>query len=153
MESKAILKILNEEGRITLKDKEGLLFDLVVPQSWIPDKDDPQGVFLLFDLFQIRGISEQFSEVALDIVEFSEKPVIFHSPVNRSLTAGPVLEGKVRFLMLKKGYWNNLLFNFGRPLIFQKSVQKWTEYQLNEVFPVAHRSLYLGPEGDVKILN
>lgn len=153
MESKTILKIISEEGRVTLKDKDGLIFDLVAPQSWVPEKDDPQGVFLLFDLFQIRGISEQFSEVALDIVEFTEKPVIFHSPKSRSLAYGPSFEGKVKFLMLKKGYWNDLLFNFGKPLIYQRSVNKITEYQMNEIFPVAHRSLYLGPEGDVKIIT
>jgi len=153
VEIKTITKILTEEGRITLKDKEGLLFDLIAPQNWDKEKDDAGGVFLLFDLFQIRSIAEQFSEVALDIVEFSEKPVIFHTPAGRTLPGGPTSGGNIRFLMLKKGYWNSLLFNFGKPLVYQKSIYKDSEYVLSEVFPVAHRSLFLGPEGDVKIIN
>lgn len=153
MEIKTIIKILNEEGRITLKDRDGFLFDLIAPQKWDSEKDDAEGVFLLFDLFQIRSIAEQYSEVALDIVEFADKPVIFHTPAGRAFAGGPALDGNVRFLMIKKGYWNSLLFNYGKPLIFQKSAHSGTEYILNEVFPVAHRSLYLGPEGDVKILN
>jgi len=153
VEVKTIIRILNEEGRITLKDREGLLFDLIVPQKWESEKDDAEGVFLLFDLFQIRSIAEQFSEVALDIVEYSDKPVIFHTTAGRAFPGGPALHGNVRFLMIKKGYWNTLLYNFGRPLVFQKSHHKGSEYELNEAFPAAHRSLFLGPEGDVKILN
>lgn len=153
MEVKRIIKILTEEGRITLKDKDGLLLDLIVPQKWDSEKDDVEGVFLLFDLFQIRGIAEQFSEVALDIVEFTDKPVIFHTPTGRAFPGGPSSGGNVRFLMIKKGYWNSLLFNFGKPLVFQKSGYKDSEYVLSESFPVAHRSLFLGPEGDVKIIN
>ena len=153
MEIKTIIKILNQEGRITLRDKDGLLLDLIAVPNWIPGKDDAEGVFLLFDLFQIRSIAEQFSEVALDIVEFSEKPVIFHTPAGRSLIGGPAAEGVVRFLMVKKGFWNSILFNYGKPLIFQKSQQNNTAYKLDEIFPVAHRSLFLGPEGDVKIIS
>jgi hypothetical protein len=153
VEIKTIIKILSEEGRITLKDKEGLLFDLFAPAMWESEKDDQKGVFLLFDLFQIRSIAEQFSEVALDIVEYSEKPVIFHTPAGRTFSAGPRYDGNVRFMMIKKGYWNSLLFTYGKPLVFQKSAHRGTEYILNEVFPEAHRSLFLGPEGDVKILT
>jgi len=153
VEIKTIIKILTEEGRITLKDKDGFLFDLVVPQKWDSEKDDAEGVFLLFDLFQIRSIAEQFSEVALDIVEYTEKPVIFHTTAGRAFPGGPTSDGNVRFLMIKKGYWNSLLFNFGKPLVFQRSRSKGSEYELDEVFPAAHRSLFLGPEGDVKILN
>jgi len=153
VEIKTIIKILNQEGRITLRDKDGLLFDLISPQQWDNGKDDAEGVFLLFDLFQIRSIAEQFSEVALDIVEFSEKPVIFHTPAGRSLMGGPSAEKTVRFLMIKKGFLNSLLFNYGKPLVFQKSRHKNTEYKLDEIFPVAHRSLFLGPEGDVKIIS
>ncbi|KEO72626.1 hypothetical protein [Anditalea andensis] len=153
MEIKTITKILTDEGRITLKDKDGLLFDLIVPHKWSSEKDDAEGIFLLFDLFQIRGIAEQFSEVALDIVEFSEKPVIFHTPAGRALPGGPITEGNVKFLMLKKGFWNTLLFNFGKPLVFQKSRHNGSEYILQDNFPMAHRSLYLGPDGDVKILD
>jgi len=153
VEIKTIIKILSQEGRITLRDKDGFLFDLISPQQWDKEKDDAEGVFLLFDLFQIRSIAEQFSEVALDIVEFAEKPVIFHTPAGRTLVGGPSAEGTVRFLMIKKGFWNSLLFNYGKPMVIQKSAHRNTEYKLDEIFPVAHRSLFLGPEGDVKIIS
>jgi len=153
VEIKNIIKILNDEGRITLRDGDGLLLDLISPLQWHNQKDDAEGVFLLFDLFQIRSIAEQFSEVALDIVEYAEKPVIFHTPAGRNLVGGPSAEGLVKFLMIKKGFWNSLLFSYGKPLVFQRSAQKSTEYKIDEIFPVAHRSLFLGPDGDVKIIS
>ena len=73
MEIKDAVKILKEIGRIKVKDGHGTILELVAPQSWDAAKDDQEGIFLFFEVFQIRHVAEQFSEVSLDIIEYATK--------------------------------------------------------------------------------
>jgi hypothetical protein len=149
--NREIIDIIKKQGRVCLQEKSGFRFELIDPGHWNAGQDDEEGIFLLFEIFQIRGIAEQFSEISLDIVEFTTKPVIFHSPANRHLKSGPVSEGNVRFWLIREGIWNSLLFSYGRPLIFQRT-DKEADYAVGENFILATREMFLGPEGDVKII-
>lgn len=154
---KSIVQQLRTEGRISLTEGHGQTIELVVPDKWEPERDQEEGVFLLFEMFQVRSLTLPFSEVSLDIVELATQPIIYHSPANTNLTKAPILGGKVKFAMLREGIWNKLLYNFGRPLIFQKTTDAAAEMiKTNEKFPLLAlgvKEMFLGPEGEVKILN
>ena len=157
MEINNIVRILKKDGRVLLMEGHGKTIELVVPDRWDEQRDDPGGTFLFFELFQIRNITLPFSEVSLDIVELATKPIIYHSPVNDLVKNSTVIDCKVTFALIKEGYWNRLLFNHGRPLIFQiPAAAGAVGMQTNEKFPLVAggvREMFLGPEGHVKILN
>ncbi|WP_143960731.1 hypothetical protein [Litoribacter populi] len=152
MDIKKITDTIKSKGRVSIQEKSGMKFDLITQESWDSKTDDSQGVYLLFDLFQIRSLTEQFSEISLDIVEFTTKPVIFHSPVNRVVINGPLVSGKVKFWMIREGVWSKVLFAIGKPVIFQKSSAA-PDVVVDENFIMANKEMFLGPEGDVKILG
>ncbi|MCS4434515.1 hypothetical protein [Aquiflexum gelatinilyticum] len=156
MEIKDAVKILKEKGRIKVKDGHGTILELVAPQSWDAAKDDQDGIFLFFEVFQIRHVAEQFSEVSLDIIEYATKPTIYHTPVNRILKNGPILEGKVKFSVIRKDFWNRFLFAFSQPLILQFSKSKDWDMATEEFFPLLSagtKEMFLSPDGDVKIIR
>ncbi|MCL6260573.1 hypothetical protein M3O96_15830 [Aquiflexum sp. TKW24L] len=156
MEIKDAVNILKEKGRIRIKDGHGTVLELVASQHWDAAKDDQEGIFLFFDVFQIRNVAEQFSEVSLDIIEYATKPTIYHTPVNRILKNGPIIDGKVRFSVIRKEFWNKLLFAFSQPLILQFTKSKESEMVTEEFFPLLSagtKEMFLSPEGDVKIIR
>lgn len=156
MEIKDAVNILKEKGRIRIKDGHGTILELVAPQKWDAAKDDKEGIFLFFDIFQIRNVAEQFSEVSLDIIEFATKPTIYHTPVNRILKNGPIIDGKVKFSIIRKEYWNKLLFAFSQPLILQFSQSKEWDMATEEFFPLLSagtKEMFLSPDGDIKIIR
>src|SRR5690606_8553566 len=107
-----IVRTLRDKGRIFLEEGHGKTIELVVPDNWDLRRDRPGGVFLIYEIFQIKGLAVPFSEVSLDIVELSTKPVIFHSPVNKILIKAPVIDQKIKFFLIREGFWNQLLFNY-----------------------------------------
>ncbi len=157
MDIKAISQILRDHGRVALKDGQGQAFELISHGQWNGQSDRMDSIFLLFDLFQIRNIAVPFSDVSLDIVEFTTKPVIYHTPANPHLTEAPIASGRVRFAMIKDGNWNKLLFNFGKLLIYQAVTDdRSVDFEVPDKFPLLGtgvKEMFLGPEGEVKILN
>lgn len=154
---KTIVQQLRVDGRVSLTEGHGQHMELVAPEKWNSGIDKGEGIFLLFEMFQIRSIALPFSEISLDIVELATKPIVYHTPANAALQNAPLIEGNVKFAMVREGIWNKLLFNFGRPLIYQKQVDAPSEeIKTNEKFPllaVGVKEMFLGPEGEVKILN
>jgi hypothetical protein len=156
MEIKDAVNILKEKGRIKIKDGHGTVLELVAPQRWDAAKDDQEGIFLFFDVFQIRNVAEQFSEVSLDIIEYATKPTIYHTPVNRILKNGPIIDGKVKFSVIRKEFWNKLIFAFSQPLILQFSKSKEWDMVTEDFFPLLSagtKEMFLSPDGDVKIIR
>ena len=156
MEIKDAVNILKEKGRIKIKDGHGTVLELIAPQRWDATKDDQEGIFLFFDVFQIRNVAEQFSEVSLDIIEYATKPTIYHTPVNRILKNGPIIDGKVKFSVIKKEFWNKLIFAFSQPLILQFSKSKEWDMVTEDFFPLLSagtKEMFLSPDGDVKIIR
>ena len=113
-----------------------------------------KGIYLLFDLFQIRTLCVSFSEVSLDIVEFASKPTIYESPANPLLPKGAVVNGLVHFSLIREPNWNKLLFQIAQPVLFTEESVLEADVQTSLPFPLFHtgtKELFLGPEGEVKI--
>jgi hypothetical protein len=157
VEINTIVQALRKEGRSVLAEGNGNIVELVVPDHWDALRDKQDGIFLIFELFQIRSIALPFSEVSLDIVELATKPIIYHTPANASLKNAPLTSGTVRFSLIRNGFWSQLLFNFGRPLIYQHAEEDGGALdRTSEKFPlldVGVKEMFLGPEGEVKILK
>src|SRR5690606_23479298 len=150
-----LVQSLRQDGRISIMEGHGKIIDLLLPERWQTHEDSREGIFLIFELFQIRTFAQPFSEVSLDIVELATKPIIYHTPAGDSLINAPVVNGRVKFAFIQEGFWNKLLYNYGRPLIYQDSKQLATEYNTSEKFPLAAndvKEMFLGPQGEVKIL-
>lgn len=157
MDIKAIIQLLRDKGRVSLKDNQGQTIELIAHEKWDSRSDVGDSVFLLFDLFQIRSIAMPFSDVSLDIVEFNTKPVVYHTPANRNLTDAPLVNGQIKFAMIREGNWNKLLFTFGKLLICQMVTDnRKADFEVTDKFPLLGHGvieMFLGPEGEVKILK
>ncbi|WP_291783459.1 hypothetical protein [Cecembia sp.] len=154
MEIREAVNLIKERGRIRIKEGHGSILELISLDNWDPHRDNYEGIFLLFDLFQIRSIGNQFSDVSLDIVEYASKPTIYQTPVNKILKSGPIEHGNVRFSVLKKDFWNRLLFTYSQPLVLQYSKIQEFDFETKEFFPLLSagtKEMFLSPEGDVKI--
>ena len=149
----AILSPLKEKGKVYLQDGSGHIFCL--RKGALAEKEIvEEGIYLLFDLFQIRTLCVAFSEVSLDIVDFASKPTIYKSPANPLLPKGAVVNGLVRFSLIREPNWNKLLFQIAHPVLFTEEKDVKPDVQTNLLFPLFHdgiKELYLGPEGEVKI--
>lgn len=148
-----ILTLLKEQGIVIIKEGSGKIFSL--RKGTIAEKETlEKGIYLLFDLFQIRTLCVSFSEVSLDIVEFASKPTIYESPANPLLPKGAVVNGLVRFSLIREPNWNKLLFQIAQPVIFTEETGAEAAVQTSLLFPLFHagtKELFLGPEGEVKI--
>jgi hypothetical protein len=153
LDQASILAILKEKGKVYIKEGSGKVFSL--RKGTLAEQEQVTGgIYLLFDLFQIRTLCVSFSEVSLDIVDFASKPTIYQSPVNPSLPKGAVVNGLVRFSLIREPNWNKLLFQIAHPVLFTEESGVEAEVQTSLLFPLFHagaKELYLGPEGEVKI--
>jgi hypothetical protein len=152
----AIVKAFRDKGEVKIREGNGKTLILLKPDHWKPEMGK-DWVYLLFDLFQIRTVCEPFSEVSLDVVEYGTKPTIYHSPVNGLLKSGPIQEGNIQFSLIREPNWNKLLFQISHPVLAKvESSKNQEEFQTALYFPLlgpSTKELFLGPEGDVKILN
>ena len=149
----ALLSLVKENGKVCLKEGSGKTFCLHLGTA-AEESVFENGVYLLFDLFQIRTIAVPFSEVSLDIVEFASKPTIYQSPANPLLPLGAVNRGMVRFSLIREPNWNKLLYQIAHPVLFTEEKELEAEIQTNLHFPLflpGKKELFLGPEGEVKI--
>lgn len=156
MEAKEIVKTLKEKGRVKVREGNGVVLELIALPNWNPEVDSEEGVFLLFDIFQIRTVSEQFSEVSLDIVEYASKPTIYHTTAGRLIKQGPVVNGQLKFALIRKDEWNRLLFAYGQPVVLQYSAVSAPDYTTDVFFPLLSaglKEMFLSPDGDVKIIK
>ncbi|UZD22443.1 hypothetical protein PBT90_03240 [Algoriphagus halophytocola] len=155
MEHSRLVTAFRNEGVLHLKEGNGKVLTLLRPDLWNPELGE-DWVYLLFDLFQIRTICEAFSEVSLDIVEFGSKPTIYHSDPNRIIADGPRVNGNLKFSLIREPNWNKLLFQISQPVLVKMDTKEKTDFQTSLVFPLlspATKELYLGPEGEVKIIK
>ncbi len=155
MESSNYINELRKEGVLHLKEGNGKVLTFLKPEKW--NKEMGQGwIFLLFDLFQIRSICEQFSEVSLDIVEFASKPTIYQSKANGLVNQELSNNGLIRFSLIREPNWNKFLFQISQPVLVRLDSGEDTPNQTKLQFPLFSptvKELYLGAEGDVKIIK
>lgn len=144
-----------KEGVLHIREGNGKVITFLKPEKW-KEEMGKDWVFLLFDLFQIRSVCEQFSEVSLDIVEFASKPTIYHSKANQLINKGLTKDGVIRFALIREPNWNKFLFQLAQPVLVLLDSGEKTSYETNLQFPLFSPSVkefYLGAEGDVKIIK
>lgn len=125
------------------------------PALWKPEMSE-DWTFLLFDLFQIRAICEPFSEVSLDVVEYANKPTVYHSPANGIIKDGPIVDGVLKFSLILEPTWNKLLFQISQPVLVKIDSKEAASFQTPILFPLlspSAKEMFLGPDGDVKIIK
>jgi hypothetical protein len=150
-----LLSAFREKGFLHLKEGNGKVITLMKPELWKPEMGE-DWTFLLFDLFQIRTICEPFSEVSLDIVEYANKPTVYHSPANRIIKNGPIVNGVLKFSLILEPNWNKLLFQISQPVLVNLNSKEMSGQQTPLLFPLlspSTKEMYLGPDGDVKIIK
>ncbi|WP_144605674.1 hypothetical protein [Algoriphagus algorifonticola] len=155
MDHSVFVKQFRDQGFLSIKEGNGKVITLLQASHWKPEMGT-DWVYLLFDLFQIRSVSEQFSEISLDIVEFASKPTIYSSPANILIPEGLPVEEKIRFSLIREPDWNKLLFQISQPVLVQLESDRPAEVETKKLFPLfspSLKELYLGPEGDVKIIK
>lgn len=155
MDQSLFVKQFRDQGSLSIKEGNGITITLLKPENWTPEKGN-DWVYLLFDLFQIRTISEQFSEVSLDIVEYASKPTIYSSPGNSRVPEGLAVNGNIRFSLIRDNEWNKLLFQISQPVLVKLDSKSKAEVETKKYFPLFGpnvKEFYLGPEGDVKIIK
>lgn len=156
VEIKEITQIIKQKGSVKVKEGHGKVLELSSIEAWSASRYGSEGIFLIFDVFQLRSISEQFSDVSLDVIEFATKPTIYHTVKGRFLQKGPSQDGKIRFSLIKKDFWNKLLFAYGQVLILNKSVDEEFDFETQDFFPLLSagtKEMFLSPEGEIKILK
>lgn len=149
------LKLFKKEGILSIQEGNGKVITLMSPDEWSSEMGH-DWIYLLFDIFQIRSICEQFSEVSLDIVEFASKPTIYHSKPNRVVPEGPRVNGDLKFSLIREPNWNKLLFQISKPTLVRIETEAKPEVKTEVLFPLfspSTKEMYLGAEGDVKILK
>tara|TARA_R110002020_G_scaffold269065_4_gene484363 strand:- start:222 stop:692 length:471 start_codon:yes stop_codon:yes gene_type:complete len=150
-----LLSAFREKGILHLKEGNGKVITLMKPEHWKPEMGE-DWTFLLFDLFQIRSICEPFSEVCLDVIEYANKPTVYHSPANQIIKNGPIVDGILKFSLIMEPNWNKLLFQISQPVLAKIDSKEITTYQTNLLFPLlspSAKEMFLGPDGDVKIIK
>lgn len=156
MEIKDIINTIKEKGRIKIKEGHGNVLEFIALDKWNQESNSQDDLFLIFDVFQLRSISEQFADVSLDIIEFATKPTIYHTIKGRFLQNGPVKDGKIKFSLIKKDFWNKVLFTYGQVLILSYSKGDEFDFETKDFFPLLSagtKEMFLSPEGDIKILK
>lgn len=155
MDQSEFVKLFRDKGSLTIKEGNGKVITLTKPENW-KEEQGKDGIYLLFDLFQIRSISEQFSEISLDIVEYASKPTIYTSPANRLVPEGLAVNGSIRFALIRDTEWNKLLFQISQPVLVYFDTKESIDVTTQKYFPLfgpSVKEMYLGPDGDVKILK
>lgn len=155
MDHTHLINTYKKQGRLTLSDEHKNTLTLLSPQNWTTDMGT-DWVYLLFDLFQIRTICHQFSEVSLDVVEYASKPTIYHSEPNAQNLNGPLTKGCLKFSLIREPNWNKLLFQTSQPVLVQLNSKTNSEATTDIMFPLFSKNvkeMYLGAEGDIKIIT
>ena len=146
---------IKQKGVLRIKEGNGKMLTLMKPELWKPEFGN-NWIYLLFDLFQIRSICGQFSEVSLDVVEFASKPTIYSSPASKLLRSGPMEAGVLKFSLIRDPNWNKLLFQINSLVLVNLESIDISTQSIDLLFPLYSpetKEIYLGPEGDIKILK
>lgn len=155
MDQRAIVSALQHQGQVHVREGNGKVLTLLKLNSWSLEKGK-DWIFLLFDLFQIRSIAGQFSEVSLDIVEFASKPTIYHTVQGITIPEGLAADGEIRFSLIRDKEWNKLLFQASDLVLCKINEKGPVEFETNLFFPLFSpnlKEMYLSPDGDVKIIK
>jgi len=155
LEQSQIVSDIRTQGIAHIKEGNGKVISIYKPEVWSEEMGF-EGVYLLFDIFQIRSICEPFSEVSLDVVEYASKPTIYHSQANKLLKSGPIQDGILKFALIREPSWNRLLFELSQPVIVNLVSSEAAVHKTDLLFPLfspGSKELFLSADGDVKIIK
>jgi len=155
LDHSTLVSSFRDTHTLHIKEGNGNVITLIDPSIWKPEMGN-DWIFLLFDLFQIRTLCKPFSEVSLDIVEYANKPTIYHSPANSIDKNGPIIKGDLKFSLIMEPNWNKLLFQISQPILVQIKSNAEATFNTPILFPLLSpgcKEMYLGPEGEVKIIK
>ncbi|EPR69029.1 hypothetical protein [Cyclobacterium qasimii] len=153
MDYKEVSRQFANTGQLSFQDKSGTSFELIKADLWKPEME---GVFLVHEIYQLKSLVGNFSDVALDIVEYAADQTIFLSPqptwnLNKGKSGG-----LIKFALVSSAYWKQLLHQI-REIVFLK----WEDEVLpsaikgTQNFPFNRKSrvMELHEDGRVKIIN
>ena len=153
MDYKEISKEFAKSGQLNFQDTKGANFEWIKVTDWKPEME---GVFLVHEIYQLKSLVGNFSDVALDIVEFAADKTIFQSPqpawnINKGKSGG-----LIKFALVSSPFWKQVL-NQVREIVFlrwQNEVLPSTIKGL-QAFPFNRESkvMQLHEDGRVKIIN
>lgn len=155
MDHSILVSAFRDTRSLNVKEGNGKVISIIDPSTWTPEMGN-DWVFLLFDLFQIRTLCKPFSEVSLDIVEYANKPTIYHSPANSIVKNGPIENGDLKFSLILEPNWNKLLFQISQPVLVKINSDVEATFSTPILFPLLSpgcKEMYLGTEGEVKIIK
>ena len=155
LEAKSLINKIKEKGSVFLQAGKGVPMKWTILSSYVKGENQ-EGICLLFDLYQLRTIAPAFSDVSLDIIDWSEEPIIFHTPASPMLKGGPVSNGIVKFALIKEPFWNKMLFTGGQIIVYEEVDQEQNSLVLEEAFPLQQKNvkeMYLSADGQVKIIK
>jgi len=140
-------------GKLSFQDTEGGSFVWIKTSLWKPEMD---GVFLIHEIYQLKSLVGNFSDVALDIVEYAADETVFLSPqpswnINKGKSGG-----LIKFALVSSPYWKQLLRQI-REIVFLKWEDKVLPSAIigAQTFPFNRKSrvMELHEDGRVKIIN
>lgn len=119
-------------------------------------RQQTKGIYLLYEIFQLRSIALPFEEVALDLIEWTEKPVVFSTFPSKLLEDAINSDALIKFALIKEPYWKDFLYNSGQIVLCQHTDKGIPDFVTGKSFPWTTSSateMFIGPDGEVKIWN
>jgi len=143
-----------QTGKITFQDSRGKVFEWLSAGS---NTAGAGGIFLIHEVYQLQALVGNFSEVALDIVEYAPDKVIFHSPPVNGFGNGVNSPGLIKFALIKSPYWHRLLFELRKTVVLQWPEKPEQPGLIGEQpFPLQEygsKAMELHADGKVKIIH
>ena len=143
----------NKKNKLGFKDQKGNCFEWMKTSQW---KRGMEGFFLIHEIYQVQTLLGNFSEVALDIVEYSADEVVFLSPPSSWFLNERNSGGLIKFALINSPQWKQLLYHL-KEIVFLKWVDdpETSAIVMAEAFPLTRssRSMELHADGRVKIIK
>jgi hypothetical protein len=143
----------SKTNKLSFQDPKGACFEWIKSSEWKPEME---GFFLIHEIYQVQSLVGNFSEVALDIVEYAADEVVFLSPQSSWFLNGGKSEGLIKFALVSSPQWKQLLHQI-REMVFLKWVDEVQPPAIlgAAAFPFTRKSrlIELHADGRVKIIK
>jgi len=143
----------SKTNNLSFQDQKGACFGWIKSSQWKPGME---GLFLIHEIYQLQSLVGNFSEVALDIVEYAADEVVFLSPPSSLFLNERKSEGLIKFALINSPQWKQLLHHI-QEMVFLKWVDEPKPSTISGVadFPLNRKSrmMELHADGRVKIIK
>ncbi len=155
MENKDWGKRLREKKILQVQTGDGQQLQMEV-FSYEEARPQANGIYLLYEIFQLRSIALPFEEVAIDLIGWTERPVVFSTYPSKLLENATNSDALIKFVLIKESFWKDFLFNSGQIVLCQSGNKELHEFITDKPFPWTTpkaTEMFIGPDGEVKIWN